>query len=105
MLEAKTKKKPLGQVEIRQVFKLSKHGIVAGCYVTKGKVKRKDPVDILRNGEMIYSGTISSLKRFKDDVREVTDGMECGISFEGFDQFQSGDIIQAYEIERIAQTL
>ena len=105
LLEAKTKKKPLGQVEIRQVFKLSKHGIVAGCYVTKGKVKRKDPVDILRNGEMIYSGTISSLKRFKDDVREVTDGMECGISFEGFDQFQSGDIIQAYEIERIAQTL
>ncbi|MBI5149298.1 MAG: translation initiation factor IF-2 [Candidatus Omnitrophica bacterium] len=105
MLEAKTRKKFLGRVEIREVFKLSKHGIVAGCYVTKGRITRKDHVDIIRNDAPIYSGTVSSLKRFKDDVREVTEGMECGISFSGFDQFLSGDMVEAYELEKITQKL
>ncbi|MBI5416230.1 MAG: hypothetical protein HZA29_05385 [Candidatus Omnitrophica bacterium] len=92
-------------MEIREVFKLSKHGTVAGCYVTKGRVTRKDHVDIIRNDAPIYSGTVSSLKRFKDDVREVTEGMECGISFSGFDQFLSGDMVEAYELEKITQKL
>lgn len=105
LLEAKTKKKFLSRVEIRQVFKLSKQGTVAGCYVTKGRLHRKDHADVVRNGETIYTGTITTLKRFKDDVREVTEGMECGISFESFDKFLSGDIIEAYEIEKIAQKL
>ncbi len=105
LLEAKTKKIFLGRVEIRQVFKLSKGATIAGCYVTKGRVNRKDKADILRNGEPVFSGAISTLKRFKDDVREINEGVECGISFTGFDQFQSGDIIEVYEIEKIAQKL
>lgn len=105
LLDAKIRKKFLGRVEIREVFKLSKQGTVAGCYVTKGKVTRKDHVDVLRNGEPVYTGTLTTLKRFKDDVREVNEGLECGISFAGFNQFQSGDIIEAYEIEKISQKI
>lgn len=105
MLEAKSRKKPVARVEIRQVFKLSKHGIIAGCYVQKGKVLRKAHVDIVRNGAVIYSGTISSLKRFKDDVREVIENMECGIAVGGFDKYEVGDIIEAYDLEMIAQKL
>jgi len=105
LLEAKIRKKFLGRVEIREVFKLSKQGTVAGCYVTKGRVTRKDHVDIVRNGEPVYTGTVSGLKRFKDDVKEVTEGTECGISFAGFTGFEAGDIIEAYEIEKIAQKI
>ncbi len=105
LLDAKLRKKFLGRVEIREVFKLSKQGTVAGCYVTKGRVTRKDHVDIVRNGEPVYTGTISGLKRFKDDVKDVAEGTECGISFAGFTGFEAGDIIEAYEIERIAQKI
>ncbi|MCA9398222.1 MAG: translation initiation factor IF-2 [Candidatus Omnitrophica bacterium] len=105
LLEAKIKKNFISRVEIREVFKLSKAGVVAGCYVTKGKVKRKANVDIVRNEDVVYSGVIDSLKRFKDDVKEVTEGMECGITVEGFTDYQSGDIIEVYEIESIAQKL
>jgi translation initiation factor IF-2 len=105
LLEAKTKKHFLSTIEIREIFKLSKHGIVAGCYVQKGKIHRKAHADIVRNGEVVFSGIIGTLKRFKDDVRDVTEGMECGIKFEGFDKYEKGDIIQAYEIESIAQKL
>ncbi len=105
LLEAKIKKNFLSRIEIREVFKLSKHGIVAGCYVQKGKVHRKAKVDVLRNGEIIFSGSVSSLKRFKDDVRDVSEGMECGVTIEGFDKYQQGDIIEAYETESIAQKL
>ncbi|HCI45403.1 MAG TPA: translation initiation factor IF-2 [Candidatus Omnitrophica bacterium] len=105
LLDAKLRKKFLGRVEIREVFKLSKQGTVAGCYVTKGRVTRKDHVDIVRNGEPVYTGTVSGLKRFKDDVKEVTEGTECGISFAGFAGFEAGDIIEAYEIEKIAQKI
>lgn len=105
LLEAKIRKKFLGRVEIREVFKLSKQGTVAGCYVTKGRVTRKDHVDVVRNGDPVYTGTISGLKRFKDDVKDVTEGTECGISFAGFTAFEAGDIIEVYEIERIAQKI
>lgn len=105
MLEAKSRKKPVARVEIRQVFKLSKHGIIAGCYVQKGKVLRKAHVDIVRNGAIVFSGTISSLKRFKDDVREVIENMECGIAVGGFDKYEVGDIIEVYDLEMIAQKL
>lgn len=105
LLEPKTKKKFLGRVEIRQVLKLSKSGIVAGCFVAKGKVTRKVMVDVVRNGEVVFSGSLSSLKRFKDDVREVTEGFECGLTINGFDAIQVGDIIDAYELEKIARTL
>ncbi len=105
MLEAKIRKRFLARIEVREVFKLTKHGIVAGCYVQKGKVNRKAKVDIIRNGDVIFSSTIQSLKRFKDDVREVNEGMECGIIVEGFSGYQKGDIIEAYETETIAQKL
>lgn len=105
MLEAKSRKKPVARVEIRQVFKLSKHGIIAGCYVQKGKVLRKAHVDIVRNGVIVFSGNISSLKRFKDDVREVIENMECGIAVGGFDKYEVGDIIEVYDLEMIAQKL
>jgi translation initiation factor IF-2 len=105
LLEPKIKRKFLSRIEIRQVFKLSKSGIVAGCYVTKGKVTRKAKIDIVRNNEVIYSGKISSLKRFKDDVKEVSEGYECGITIEGFTKVEPGDIIEAFELETIARTL
>jgi translation initiation factor IF-2 len=105
MLEPKLKKVFLGRIEIRKVFKLSRWGTVAGCFVTKGRVTRQAPVGLIRNGEVIFEGSLSSLKRFKDDVREVGEGFECGITLQGFDSFQEGDIIEAYEIEKIARKL
>lgn len=105
LLEPKTKKKFLSRIEVRQIFKLSKSGMVAGCFVQKGKVLRKANVDVLRNGQVVFSGSIGSLKRFKDDVREVAEGMECGISIHNFDQVQPGDTLEAYELEKIARKL
>ena len=105
LLEAKIEKHFLGRVEIREVFRLSKQGVVAGCYVQKGKVHRKAHADIVRDGDVIFSGVIGTLKRFKDDVRDVTEGMECGIKLDGFDKYQKEDVIEVYEIESIAQKL
>jgi len=105
MLDPRKKRKPLARVDVRQVFKLSRSGIIAGCYVTKGKVPRKAQVEVIRNGDVVHTGKITSLKRFKDDVREVGEGFECGISIEGFDKYQSGDILDVFEIETIARTL
>ena len=105
MLEPRLKKNFLGKVEVRKVFKLSRSGVVAGCFVVKGKITRSSPVSLIRNGAAVFEGNISSLKRFKDDVREVAEGFECGITLAGFDSIQEGDIIEAYEIEKIARTL
>jgi translation initiation factor IF-2 len=105
LLEPKIKKIFLGRAEIRKVFKLSKAGTVAGCFVTKGKINRTSMVNVVRNGQVIFEGRPSSLKRFKDDVREVQEGFECGMGFAGFDAILEGDIIEAYEIEKIARKL
>jgi len=105
MLEPKLKKVFLGRAEIKKVFKLSRSGTVAGCLITKGKVIRSAMVDILRNGQPVFEGKLSALKRFKDDVRDCAEGIECGMSFVGFDQFMEGDVIEAYEIEKIARKL
>jgi len=105
MLEPKLKKNFLGRADVRKVFKLSRSGTVAGCFVTKGKFLRTSIVDLLRNGQVIFEGKLSSLKRFKDDVREVAEGFECGMSLGGFDDLQEGDIIEGYEIQKIARTL
>jgi len=105
MLEPKLKKVFLGRVEVRKVLRLSRSGIVAGCFVNKGKINRASNVSLLRNGEVIFEGKISSLKRFKDDVRDVAEGFECGLTIGGFDAIQEGDIIEAYEIEKIARKL
>ena len=105
MLEPKLKKVPLGRVEIRKVLKLSRAGTVAGCFVAKGKINRTALVDLVRNGQVVFEGKLSSLKRFKDDVRDVAEGFECGITLAGFDNVQEGDVIEAYEIEKIARKL
>jgi translation initiation factor IF-2 len=79
--------------------------MVAGCFILKGKISRNAQAELLRNGSPVFAGRISSLKRFKDDVREVSEGFECGISLAGFEQLMEGDIIEAYEIEKIARKL
>jgi translation initiation factor IF-2 len=105
MLAPKIKKVFLGRAEVRKVFKVSKAGTVAGCYVSKGKINRTSLVNVIRNGEVVFEGKLASLKRFKEDVRDVSEGFECGISLAGFDQIMEGDIIEAYEIEKIARKL
>jgi translation initiation factor IF-2 len=105
MLEPKLKKIFLGRVEIRKVFTLSRSGTVAGCFVTKGKINRTSVINLLRNGEVIFEGKLNNLKRFKDDVREVQEGFECGITITGFTDVREGDIIEVYEIEKIARKL
>ena len=105
MLEPTIKKNFLGRAEIRKVFNLSRSGAVAGCFVTKGKIARSATVNLVRNGEVLYEGNILNLKRFKDDVREVAEGFECGITLKGFESLQQSDIIEAFEIEKIARKL
>lgn len=105
LLEPKIRKKFMGRIDIREVFKLSKSGVVAGCFVQKGRVDRKAKIVIMRNSQEVYSGEISSLKRFKDDVREVREGFECGITIKGFAEIQPGDVIEAYELETIQREL
>jgi translation initiation factor IF-2 len=105
MLEPKLKRVFLGKAEIKKVFKLSKSGAIAGCLVTKGKIGRSAAINLVRNGEVVFEGKIASLKRFKDDVREVTEGFECGMSFSGFDQMMEGDLVEAFEVEKIARKL
>jgi len=105
ILEPKIKKVFLGRAQVRKVFSLSRAGSVAGCLVSKGKILRTATVSLVRNNDVIFEGGISSLKRFKDDVREVAEGFECGISLEGFKDYQEGDIIEAYEIQKISRKL
>ena len=87
------------------MFKVKKAGFVAGCSVIKGTVARANSVKLVRAGEEIYRGKLKSLKRFKDDAREVTDGMECGIALEGHNDVKPGDIIESFTIEKIARRL
>ncbi|MFA5275794.1 MAG: translation initiation factor IF-2 [Candidatus Omnitrophota bacterium] len=105
MLAPKLKRVFLGRADVRKVFKLSRSGTIAGCYVTKGKINRNSLVNLIRNGEVVFEGKLSSLKRFKDDIRDVAEGFECGMSLGGYDQMIEGDIIEAYEIEKIARKL
>jgi translation initiation factor IF-2 len=95
----------IGKAEVRQVFKLSKAGTVAGCMVIEGVVKRAGGVRLLREGATVWQGKMSSLKRFKDDAREVKEGFDCGIALEGYNEVAVGDIIEAFEVEQVKQTL
>ncbi|HWP06831.1 MAG TPA: translation initiation factor IF-2 [Polyangiaceae bacterium] len=97
--------KAIGKAEVRQVFRISKAGNVAGCMIIEGAVRRSANARLLRDGAEIWAGKLASLKRFKDDVREVKEGFDCGIALEGYDEVNVGDIIQAFEIESIKQTL
>jgi translation initiation factor IF-2 len=105
MLAPEKKENILGLVEIRQVFKISKVGTVAGCYVLEGLVRRAALVRLLRDNVVIHSGELDSLKRFKDDVREVKAGFECGLSVKGYDDLKVGDQLEVYEVVEIARSL
>ncbi len=92
-------------VEIREVFRISKVGSIAGCYVTEGKITRNTPIRLIRDGIVIYSGKLASLKRFKDDAKEVATGYECGLSVDGYNDIQVGDIIEGYEQKEVKRKL
>ncbi len=94
-----------GRAEIRQVFDISKYGRVAGCFVVEGKVAKGSKARVLRNAETVYEGEITSLKRFKDDAREVLSGQDCGIFLGTFKEFETGDIIESFFLEQVEQTL
>ena len=94
----------LGSAEVRAVFRVPRWGSVAGCYVTEGTITRDSPVRLLRDGVVIYDGKAGSLKRFKDDVAEVSAGFECGIGLERFRDVKEGDVIEAYRVDEIAAT-
>ncbi len=101
MLAPRFKEVLLGHCEVRQTFKASKIGTIAGCYVTDGKIARNASARIVRDGIVVYEGELSSLKRFKDDAREVATGYECGVTFEKFNDVKEGDIVEAYVMEQV----
>ena len=105
MLAPEKREQVLGLVEIRQVFTISKVGTIAGCYVLEGLVKRNAQVRVLRNHVVIHSGELESLKRFKDDVKEVKFGYECGLQVRNFNDLQEGDQLEVFEIQEVARTL
>ncbi len=97
MLEPTFREQTQGRVDIRQIFNIQGVGTIAGCYVTEGKIQRGNLVRILRDHVVVHEGKLASLKRFKDDVREVSAGYECGLSIEGFQDIKQGDVVEAYE--------
>ncbi len=101
LLKPEIKEITLGQAEVRQVFTIGKTTKIAGCYITEGKVVRNKTASVIRNGVEIFKGTIDQLKRFKDDVKEVAQGFECGISFDKFNDIKEGDIIRVTTIEEV----
>ena len=102
MLKPQEREVVTGQAEVRQLFKVSKVGTIAGCYVRSGKIVRDAGVRLLRDNVQVYEGRLASLKRFKDDVKEVQEGYECGMSIENFNDLKEGDVIEAFTTERVA---
>ncbi len=105
MLSPEIKEEVIGTVEIREVFKISKVGSVAGCFVRDGKVKRTSKVRVIRDGIVVYTGELGSLKRFKDDAKEVLTGMECGLNIDKYNDIKVGDVIEVYEETEVKRTL
>ena len=105
MLSPEFKEEIMGTAEIRDVFKITKVGTIAGCYVTEGKMNRNNNVRVIRDGIVIYTGALGSLKRFKDDVKEVQHGYECGLNIDKFNDIKVGDVVEAYEEVEVAKKL
>jgi translation initiation factor IF-2 len=101
MLDPEFKEIVTGQAEVRETFKVSKVGTIAGCYVTDGFIKRDALVRVIRDGIVIYEGNLGTLKRFKDDVKEVKQGFECGMTIEKFNDIKEGDIIEASTMKEV----
>jgi len=105
MLAPESKEQTTGHAEIRNVFSISKVGKIAGCMVVDGIIRRGARVRLLRDDVVIHDGALGSLRRFKDDTKEVREGFECGIAIETFNDIREGDMIEAYEVEEVARTL
>ncbi len=105
MLSPEQKEETIGLVEIRQIFRVSKVGTIAGCMVLEGVVRRGARVRLLRDQTVIWTGELDSLRRFKDDVREVKEGFECGLSLKGYDDIKEGDQLEVFEVKEVARTL
>jgi translation initiation factor IF-2 len=105
MLEPEEIEEALGQAEVKELFRASRVGTIAGCLVTDGRVRRGAEVRLVRDGTVVWTGRIGSLRRFKDDVREVEEGLECGLVLEGYQDVKVGDVIEAFETRQVEQTL
>jgi translation initiation factor IF-2 len=105
LLEPIIKEKPLGKAEVRAVFNIPRQGVIAGSAVTEGVVKRGAHVRVLREKKVVHAGRIGSLKRLKDDVREVAAPLECGIGVEGWQDSKPGDVLEVFELEEIRPSL
>jgi translation initiation factor IF-2 len=105
LLSPEQKESVIGMVEIREVFKISKVGSIAGCYVQDGVIRRNSMVRVLRNNVVIHSGELDSLKRFKDDVKEVKNNFECGLSIKNFNEIEVGDMLEVFEVIEVARKL
>ncbi|HPJ97003.1 MAG TPA: translation initiation factor IF-2, partial [Syntrophales bacterium] len=105
LLEPEYKDITQGKAEVRELFKVPKVGTIAGSFVTEGKITRKSSVRLVRDGIQIFDGKILSLRRFKDDAKEVLSGFECGIGIDGFNDLKLGDIIEAYTQEKVERKL
>ena len=105
LLSAKIEENIVGSAEIRETFKISKVGTIAGCFVTEGKILRSSKVRVIREGVVVYTGTLGSLKRFKDDAKEVLKGFECGLNIDRFNDIKVGDVVEAYEEVEVKQKL
>ena len=104
MLKPVRTEETIGEVEVRQLFRVSRLGTIAGSYVTSGTVRRNANVRVVRDGTVIQETSIAQLKRFKDDVREVAEGFECGILLEGFNDVKEGDVLEVYETRQVERT-
>jgi translation initiation factor IF-2 len=105
MLAPEKQEHELGQAEVRETFRVPRLGVVAGCYVTRGTIPRDARVRLVRDGIVVYEGRIGSLRRFKDDVRDVASGYECGIGIEGYQDIKEGDVIEAFEVREVARSI
>ena len=105
LLKPEERETVLGEAEVLQLFKVSKVGTIAGCMVRSGVIQRTAKARVIRDGVPVYTGSLSSLKRFKDDVREVREGLECGIGIENFNDLKVGDRIESYRMEEVKRTL
>ena len=104
MLSPVQTEETMGEAEVRALFRVSRLGTIAGCMVTNGVIRRNAQVRVVRDGTVIYDTSIAQLKRFKDDAREVSEGFECGILLEGFNDVKEGDILEAYETRQVERT-
>ena len=105
MLAPELKEEIIGYLEVRETFKITKVGTVAGCIVKEGKVKRNNKIRLIRDGIVIYAGDLGSLKRFKEDVKEVGTNFECGLNIDKFNDIKVGDLIESYEVTEVKKSL